>query len=118
MFRLSLAAGVAVFAAIPAVAFAHAQLSSAVPAENAAVPAPTQVLLGFTQALEKGFSTIEVVDAKGKRVDDGKPLGDTDATHLAIGLPKLPAGKYKVIWHATSVDTHRTEGSFTFTITP
>ncbi len=118
MIRLRLTRVVAVLATIPAVAFAHAHLTTASPAENATVVAPTQVVLGFTQPLEKSFSTIEVWDAGGKRIDDGKPLAGTDTEHLAIGLPKLPAGTYKVIWHATSVDTHRTEGNFTFTVTP
>ncbi|MEJ1978863.1 MAG: copper resistance protein CopC [Acetobacteraceae bacterium] len=43
---------------------------------------------------------------------------DADAVHLVLGLPALPPGLYKVIWHATSVDTHRTEGSYSFTVAP
>ncbi|MGA3399614.1 MAG: copper resistance protein CopC [Acetobacteraceae bacterium] len=31
---------------------------------------------------------------------------------------KLPAGQYTVIWHVTSVDTHKTEGRFTFSVAP
>jgi len=27
-------------------------------------------------------------------------------------------GKYTVTWHALSQDTHKTQGSFSFTITP
>ncbi len=102
----------------PAAAFAHAHLSSAMPAENATVSAPTQVSLGFTEALEKRFSTIEVQDSSGKRVDDGTIRPETSPARLSVGLPKLPAGTYKVVWHATSVDTHRTEGNFTFAIAP
>ncbi len=114
--RLSLVAAMLAFA--PAAAFAHAHLSNAVPAENTTVAAPGQVSLGFTEALERSFSTIEVQDGAGKRVDDGVYRPETNPARLTIGLPKLPGGVYKVIWHATSVDTHRTEGAFTFTIAP
>jgi methionine-rich copper-binding protein CopC len=102
----------------PTAALAHAHLSNAAPAENAVVVAPPQVTLTFSEALEKRFSTIEVLDATGKRVDDGRLRPDTGPRQLAIGLPVLPAGRYKVIWHATSVDTHRTAGDFTFAIAP
>jgi methionine-rich copper-binding protein CopC len=30
----------------------------------------------------------------------------------------LSAGTYRVTWHAVSVDTHKTQGSFTFTVAP
>jgi methionine-rich copper-binding protein CopC len=108
----------AMLAMAPSMAFAHAHLNSASPGENATVAAPEQVSLGFTQRLEKSFSSIEVRDAGGKRVDDGTVRPQADPAHLTIALPKLPAGVYTVIWHATSVDTHRTEGIFTFTVAP
>jgi copper resistance protein C len=37
---------------------------------------------------------------------------------LAVALPRLGAGAYTVIWHVTSVDTHKTEGRYQFTIGP
>jgi methionine-rich copper-binding protein CopC len=109
---------VAILAAGPSLAWAHAHLASATPGENAVVAAPTQVTLGFTQPLEKAFSSVEVRDASGKRVDEGKTDSAAGPTALILNLPKLPAGIYKVIWHATSVDTHRTEGGFSFTVKP
>jgi methionine-rich copper-binding protein CopC len=33
-----------------------------------------------------------------------------------VALKPLRAGVYKVIWHATAVDTHKTDGSFNFTV--
>jgi copper resistance protein C len=33
-----------------------------------------------------------------------------------VTLPKLPPGTYTVNWHVTSVDTHKTEGNYTFTV--
>jgi len=107
-----------VFAATPYAAFAHAYLAQSAPSADASVSAPVGVSLTFSQTLEKNFSNVEVHDAGGHRVDDGKPGPDGGPTALAIGLPKLPPGRYQVIWHATSVDTHRTEGNFYFTIVP
>jgi methionine-rich copper-binding protein CopC len=116
--RKHIIAVAALLAATPSLAWAHAHLSSATPGENAFVDAPGQVTLGFTQALEKRFSTVEVRDASCKRVDEGKTDAAAGPASLILTLPKLPAGVYEVIWHATSVDTHRTEGSFRFTVKP
>ena len=37
---------------------------------------------------------------------------------LVLKLPPLAPGHYKVRWHVVSVDTHRTEGAFSFDIQP
>ena len=64
------------------------------------------------------FSTIEVHDASGAAIAAGKPhLAPDNNRRLVIDLPKLPPGTYTVIWHVTSVDTHKTEGSYQFTVT-
>ena len=42
----------------------------------------------------------------------------SDATVLTVSVGNLPAGTYKVTWKVTSVDTHKTHGSFTFTVQP
>ncbi|MGH3579780.1 MAG: copper resistance CopC family protein, partial [Mycobacterium sp.] len=73
----------------------------------------------FTQELEPAFSTIQVVDSAGKQVDKGdKHLDPKDATLLEVSLPELPPGKYRVIWRVLSVDTHATNGDFSFTVIP
>ncbi len=106
--------------ALSAPALAHAFLKSATPAVGSTVPAaPAQVVITFTEGVEPGFSTIEVQDAVGKRVDKGDVhAAPGDNTRLAVGLNPLTPGTYKVVWHATSVDTHKTEGSFAFTVAP
>jgi methionine-rich copper-binding protein CopC len=35
---------------------------------------------------------------------------------MRVGLKSLPQGTYHVCWHVLSVDTHKTEGSFTFRV--
>lgn len=106
-------------AALPALAWGHAQLRSAQPPVGGTVQAPASVELTFTEGVEPRFSTITVTDAAGNAVDrkDVHTPG-SDARHLAIGLKPLGPGEYRVEWHATSVDTHKTEGSFTFRVTP
>jgi methionine-rich copper-binding protein CopC len=101
-------------------AFAHAHLRSATPAVDSTVQtAPTQVAITYSEGVEPKFSTIEVQDSAGKRVDKNDPhTAPSDNKILSVGLPSLPPGTYKVIWHATAVDTHKTEGTFTFTIKP
>ena len=74
-------------------------------------------MLTFTEGVEPLFSTIEVRDAEGTAVATGKPHSAAgNARRLVIDLPALQGGKYTVIWHATSVDTHKTEGSFQFSV--
>ena len=54
-------------------AHAHAMLASASPPVGGSVgAAPRQVTLSFTQGLESAFSSVQVTDSKGARVDTGK----------------------------------------------
>ena len=98
--------------------FAHAFPDHAQPAIGATVtPAPTELRIWFTQKLEPAFSKIEVRDASGAEVDNGAAAVDADdASLLRVALKPLKAGTYKVSWHVVSVDTHPTEGNFTFTV--
>jgi methionine-rich copper-binding protein CopC len=99
-------------------ASAHAFLKTAEPAVGSTLQQPpNQIAITFTEGVEPKFSTIAVQDAAGTSVVAGDAHTAGDATHLAIGLKPLPPGTYKVIWHATAVDTHKTEGNFTFTVT-
>jgi copper resistance protein C len=96
-----------------AYAYAHAFLDHAEPrVGNSVTSSPREVSLWFTQNLEAAFSTVEVHDASGARVDQGKP--QVNAGVMRIGLKPLPPGTYKVHWHVLSVDTHTTEGAFSF----
>jgi copper resistance protein C len=98
-----------------AAAYAHAMLDHASPAVGSTVAsAPREVALTFSQNLEAGFSSVQVTDANGGRVDQGKP--QVNGNSMRIGLKALSAGTYRVRWHVLSVDTHKTEGSFTFTV--
>ncbi len=104
--------------AFAATAEAHARLESASPPVGGTVQAPPkQVAITFSEEVEPVFSTIEVTDAAGKRVDSGKPDRAPDKPQvLVVGLQPLGPGIYRVVWHAVSVDTHRTQGSYSFTV--
>jgi methionine-rich copper-binding protein CopC len=100
-------------------AFAHAFLQSAIPRVGSeSATAPAAVTITFTENVEPDFSTIKVRNAQGVRVDKADPhLVDNHRNELAVNVPKLPPGEYAVNWHATSVDTHKTEGRFEFGVT-
>jgi methionine-rich copper-binding protein CopC len=94
---------------------AHAFLDHATPLVGSTVAsAPHEVVLTFTQNLEPAFSTVEVTDGNGARVDQGK--ASVSGNTMQIGLKAVGPGSYKVNWHALSVDTHTTQGSFSFHI--
>lgn len=99
-------------------AAAHAFLDRATPAVGSTVHAsPATVRLAFSEALEPAFSRVHVEDAAGKAVDAGDGRVDAaDRTMLAVDVPPLPPGTYRVRWRVVSIDTHVTEGDYTFTI--
>jgi copper resistance protein C len=96
---------------------AHAVLDHASPLVGSTVrAAPRAVSLWFTQKLDAAFSTIEVRNAAGTRVDAGKARVSGDGTMLTVGLKSLSPGTYQVHWRVLSVDTHKTEGNFSFSV--
>lgn len=98
-------------------AFAHAHLKTSEPAQGATVTqAPKELTLNFTEQLEPALSGVAVTDDKGNDVE-AKPAIVSGAT-MTVSVKKLAAGLYHVSWHAVSVDTHRTEGKYDFTIKP
>ena len=52
------------------------------------------------------------VDKKDKTVPQG------DRSRMSVSLAPLSPGKYRVLWRALSVDTHVSEGEFTFEVAP
>ena len=92
---------------------AHAFLDHASPLVGSTVAsAPHEVVLTFTQSLEPAFSTVTVTDPGG--ADAGQGKAQISGNTMRIGLKAAGSGTYKVRWHALSVDTHSTEGTFTF----
>ncbi len=109
------------FALATTAAFAHAQLDHASPPVGGMVSSsPSELRLTFTEGLEPKFSGLTLSAAGGA----AEPLGavgvdPSDAKIMVVKVAKpLPPGVYTVKWHAVSVDTHHTQGSFEFTVKP
>jgi methionine-rich copper-binding protein CopC len=96
---------------------AHALLDHAEPRVGSTVAAaPREISMTFTQQLEPAFSGAQVFDASGARVDQGR--AQIAGSVMRIAVKALPPGTYRVRWKVLSVDTHTTEGSFTFRVGP
>lgn len=98
-------------------AFGHAFLQHAEPGAGAALKAPpSRVVLTFSEKLEPVFSGVAVTDSSGRNVEASAVV--IGGTSMVVPLRSLKAGSYRVVWHAVSVDTHRTEGAYNFTVKP
>lgn len=106
-------------------AFAHAKLVSATPAAEAKVSAVESLTLTFSEALVEKLSGVEIVMTGMPGMANHAPMkvsGFTsklgaDGKTLTLTLPRaLPAGSYDVTWHAVTADTHRIEGSYSFSV--
>ena len=103
---------------VPSAVRAHAFLDHSDPAVGSTVPAaPTVLHIWFTQELEPAFSWIKITDKSGADVSDGTSFVDpSNKQEMDIKLKPMEGGTYSVKWHALSVDTHTTEGDFTFQV--
>jgi methionine-rich copper-binding protein CopC len=98
-------------------AAAHAFLDHAEPRVGNTIASPPRgVTLWFTQKLEPAFSTVTVTGPTGQRVDAGKPR--VSGNQMSVSLKPAGSGTYHVNWRVLSVDTHTTDGSFTFQVGP
>lgn len=98
---------------------AHGSLIRSTPEANAMLDrAPVQIELFFSEPIVDGFSTVEVLNSAGERVDnDDAGVDPTDATRMSATVRSLPDGVYTVSWRALSaVDSHITAGVFPFAV--
>jgi hypothetical protein len=98
---------------------AHAFLLKSDPTVGATVTAPKTLRLEFSEAVELSLSGVDVANGSGAAVPVQKAHFDgNDHKVLLTDLPPLPPGAYRAKWHVVSVDSHRTEGDFAFTVKP
>jgi len=99
---------------------AHAFLvKSNPPVGSTVTAAPSALLLTFTEGLEIPFCSVAVTDGMGMNDAAGKPQAvPGHPEQMMVPLNVEMPGKITVAWHAVSVDTHKTEGSFSFTVAP
>lgn len=101
--------------------FAHAFLDHAVPAVGGTVSAaPGELTLSFSEGVELAFSHVELTSAEGAAIPVGKPsFGGDGQTTLHVKVARaLKPGTYIVHWRVVSVDTHKTSGTYKFTVAP
>jgi len=119
ILRFALVAVVAAASTSPA--FAHALLDHAVPAVGGSVRgSPAEIALSFSENVVASFSGIKLTAPDGAAVPTGKAtVSPSSPATLRVSVGRaLKPGTYAVNWHAVSVDTHRTTGSYKFTVAP
>jgi copper resistance protein C len=113
-------AAIAAIGMAPVAALAHAFLNQAAPPVGGTLPAsPKEIRLTFSEGIEPRFSGIDLATGDGRKVATGAAVVDpANDKQLVLALPPLAPGRYRVRWHVVSVDTHRTEGEYSFAVTP
>jgi methionine-rich copper-binding protein CopC len=101
-------------------ASAHPQLQSAEPGAGVATASPKEIRITFSEPVIPRFSGVELKDQSGKPITTGKSETDP-ANRKVLVVPikeQLAPGAYNVEWHAVSDDTHRVNGSYSFSVAP
>lgn len=98
-------------------ASAHAHLTSQTPAADSTSAGVKDLHLNFSEGVEAKFTKVTLTD-HGKAVAIKSVETDPADQKLLIVTPQAPlkAGDYNVEWHAVSVDTHKTEGHYSFKV--
>jgi len=97
---------------------AHPTLKSSVPPAEGTAAAPKEIRLNFSEGVIVKFSTVELKDQGGKKIDTGQLVAaPKDHRQLIVPLQgPLTVGTYTVTWNVASVDTHRVSGTYTFKV--
>ena len=77
---------------------------------------PFFLMVEIARASEPGGATVICSSLGHDTHQDDAAVEAQDATLMHVSLKPLRPGSYKVHWHAVSVDTHATDGTFTFTV--
>lgn len=97
--------------------FAHAHLESATPAAEGTAVAPKELRLMFSEGVEATFSKVSLSKDGAEVPIKGIATEAADKKTLIVTPAQpLTAGEYKVEWHAVSVDTHKSEGKYSFKV--
>jgi methionine-rich copper-binding protein CopC len=89
------------------------------PSPDARVSGPLHMIhVMFSDPVDVKASGFEVTTGDGKPVDVGNamPMGDDGKMLMAMPKTPLPAGTYRVKWHAVGANAQRLQGEFSFTV--
>jgi methionine-rich copper-binding protein CopC len=110
---------IGILLALPRVALAKPSLDHANPTVGSEVEVPpTQIKVWFSEEVDFNFSSLEVDDGQGNKIDAEDTHQDpNDKKGLIISIPtRLYDGQYTVLWKVTTPDGQQNEGKFNFTI--
>ena len=98
-------------------AFAHAHLEQATPAADSTVSSVNELRLVFSEGVEQAFTQVVIShDQAPVPVSSIKTEPGNKKTLIVTPAQPLPAGTYNVKWNAVSVDTHKSAGDYSFTV--
>ncbi len=103
----------------PSLAQAHAHLQRQQPAEGSVATVQTKTLtLTFSEGVEPAFSGVTLIGPQRQKVATGAVgLAPGNDRQLIVPLnAELTPGSYQVDWHVVSVDSHKTQGSYHFSV--
>ncbi len=115
--NLIIIAAALAFGLAASAAFAHARLESATPPAGGTVSSPSAIRLEFSEGVEPKFTGVTVTGPAGAAALGAPSVEAGHQNVLIVPIAKsLSPGVYTVKWHAVSVDTHHTQGTFAFTV--
>jgi hypothetical protein len=114
---ITLGALLAIGVSNPSVASAHSFPEKESPSAGQQVSSPpSEVAIDFDAPIEKLFAKLEVASADGTNQAVGQPQISDDGRNLKVKVGALKPGDYTVKWAVVGIDTHHTEGSYTFSV--
>ena len=98
-------------------AFAHAHLEQSTPAADSTVSNVKELRLAFTEGVEQAFTKVVLThDQAPVAVSSIKTEPANKKILIVTPAQPLPAGTYNEKWNAVSVDTHKSTGDYSFTV--
>ena len=119
--KVSIALVAGALCALASPAAAHAMLERATPRVGSVTAiAPGEIRLNFSEGVAPALSHIVLHDQRGQTIALGllATAPNARATLVAPLHAHLAPGLYRVDWRVVSIDSHVTQGDFTFTIRP
>lgn len=98
-------------------AFAHTHLQQSTPAADSTVTSANELRLEFSEGIEASFTKVKLShDGADVAVSSIKTEPGNKKVLIVTPAQALPVGKYNVDWKAVSVDTHKSNGQYGFTV--
>ena len=101
----------------PIAAWAHSFPEQEIPSAGQKVSSsPSEVVIKFDAPIEKLFAKLEVTATDGQNLAVGAPQVSDNGIRMSVKVGALKPGDYTVKWAVVGIDTHHTEGSYTFSV--